>query len=71
VVKILLYSLWYHHIYRWPSGAQVERGVLYIIIRRSELYYTASGIITPVGGRPVHRLREDWIQMLYSIILIS
>jgi len=20
------------------------------------LYYTASGIITPVGGRPVHRL---------------
>ena len=21
--------------------------------------YTASGIITPVGGRPVHRLRED------------
>jgi len=24
-----------------------------LIIRRSELYYTASGIITPVGGRPV------------------
>jgi len=24
----------------------------------SKLYYTASGIITPVGGRPVHRLRE-------------
>jgi len=29
------------------------------IIRRSKLYYTASGIITPVGSRPVHRLRED------------
>jgi len=27
---------------------------------RSKLYYTASGIITPVDGRPVHRLREDW-----------
>ena len=27
--------------------------------RRSKFYYTASGIITPVGGRPVHRLRED------------
>ena len=26
-----------------------------LIIRRSKLYYTASGIITPVGGRPVHR----------------
>jgi len=23
------------------------------------LYYTASAIITPIGGRPVHRLRED------------
>jgi len=23
------------------------------------LHYTASGIITPVGGRLVHRLRED------------
>jgi len=23
------------------------------------LYYTASGIITPIGGRPAHRLRED------------
>jgi len=23
------------------------------------LYYTASGIITPVGGLPVHRLREE------------
>jgi len=29
-----------------------------LIIRRSKLYYTASGIITPVGGRSVHRLRE-------------
>ena len=24
-----------------------------LIIRRSKLYYTASSIITPVGGRPV------------------
>jgi hypothetical protein len=27
-----------------------------LIVRRSKLYYTASGIITPVGGRPVHSL---------------
>ena len=32
-----------------------ERYVL--IIRRSKLCYTTPGIITPVGGRPVHRLR--------------
>ena len=32
-----------------------------LIIRRSQLYYTASGIITPIGGRLVHRLREELI----------
>ena len=25
-----------------------------LIVRRSKLYYTASGITTPIGGRPVH-----------------
>ena len=25
-----------------------------LIVRRIKLYYTASGIITPIGGRPVH-----------------
>ena len=25
--KIVLYSLWYHHTYRWPSRAQIERGL--------------------------------------------
>jgi len=30
-----------------------------LITRRSKLYYTASGIVTPVGGHPVRRLRED------------
>ena len=30
-----------------------------LVVRRSKLYYTASGIITPVSGRLVHRLRED------------
>jgi len=29
-----------------------------LIIRRSKLHYTASGIITPIGGRLVNRLRE-------------
>ena len=23
--QIVLYSLWYHHTYRWPSRAQIER----------------------------------------------
>ena len=29
------------------------------MFRRSKLYYTASGIITPIGGRPVRRLRTE------------
>ena len=29
-----------------------------------KLYYTASGIITPVGGCPVHRFREDLTALL-------
>jgi len=49
-VKIALHSLWYHHTYRWPSRAQVERGL-------SQLHYTVSGIITPIGGCLMHRLR--------------
>jgi len=25
VVKAVLYSIWYHHTWRWPSSTQVER----------------------------------------------
>ena len=35
-----------------------------LIIRRSKFYYTASGIITPVGGRQVHRLRADYVLII-------
>jgi len=27
-VKIVLYSIWYHHTCRWPSLTQVERGLV-------------------------------------------
>ena len=39
-----------------------------LIVRRSKLYYTASGIITPIGGRPVHRLRAQ--QQLFLIVIL-
>jgi len=35
-----------------------------IIIRSSKLFYTASGVITHLGGRPVHRLRDDFSHLL-------
>ena len=38
-----------------------------LIVRRSKLYYTTSGIITPIGGRPVPRLREDRVECMHSI----
>ena len=34
-----------------------------LINRRSKFYYAASGINTPVGGRPVYRLREDSLNL--------
>ena len=52
-----------------------------MLIIRSKLYYTASGIITPVGGRPVHsplptrapdgHLQVRRYQMLYNTSLTS
>ena len=34
-----------------------------LIIRGSKLRYTASGIITPIGGRLVHRLRQSSVNL--------
>jgi len=34
-----------------------------LIMRRSKLYCTASGIVTHVGGRPVHRSQEDSLDL--------
>ena len=55
-VKIVLHSLWYHHTYRCFLFYNKFISCLYmfrahvLIIRRSKLYYTALGIITPIGG---------------------
>ena len=37
-VKIVLYSIWYHHTYRWPSHAQVERGLDGMPVDRTATY---------------------------------
>ena len=34
-----------------------------LILKRSKLFYTVSGIITPIGGRPIHRLRESSLKL--------
>ena len=34
-----------------------------VLIMPSKSYYTASGIITPVGGRPVHVLGKDSLNL--------
>ena len=43
------------------ASTRFEHDVL--IVRRSKLYYTVSGIIKPLGGRPVHRLRQDSLNL--------
>ena len=40
-VKIVLYTIWYHHTCRWQSGAQVESGPPYdehIVLETLEAY---------------------------------
>jgi len=44
--KILFYNKFISCLYMFRTHV--------LIIRRSKLYYTASGIIKPVGGRLVH-----------------
>jgi len=34
-VKIILYSICYHHTCRWPSGAQVESGLQSALVASS------------------------------------
>jgi len=36
-VKIVLYSLWYSHTYRWLSCAEVERGLVAMHSNQSSL----------------------------------
>ena len=40
-----------------------------LIIWRLKLHYTAFGIIKPIGGRLVHRLREDVCVLSYYVYL--
>jgi len=54
--KILFFSTFNSCLYMFRAHV--------LIITRSKLYYTASGIITSIGGRPVHRLREDWLECM-------
>ena len=42
-----------------------------LIIKTSKLHYTASGVITPVGGRLVHRLRKDSLYLCNAILTSS
>jgi len=49
--KILFYNKFIKSLYMFRALCAHHQEV--------KIVYTASGIITTVGGRPVHRLRED------------
>ena len=46
-----------------------------LIVRRAKLYYTVSGIITPIGGRPVHGIAtymcDDTTDCKYNFALLT
>ena len=52
--KILFYDKFIVFLYMFRA---------HVIIIRSKLYYTVSGIVTPVGGRPVHSVRQDSLNL--------
>jgi len=41
-VKIVLYSIWYHHTCRWSSREQVERGLVHLVGFTIEMYQNDS-----------------------------
>jgi len=51
MTKFLFYNKFISFLYMFRAHM--------LIIRRSKLHYTASGIIKPIGSRLVDRLRED------------
>jgi len=42
-VKIVLYSIWYHHTCRWPSGAQVHRTANFDLLVMSTIVLETCG----------------------------
>jgi len=64
-VKIVLYSLWYHHIYMWPSRALSQPVRIHLAISYSNVDTCTAAlhvnrgllplvIISTVLGRPKH-----------------
>ena len=49
--KMLFYNKFISYFYMFRAHV--------LIARRPKLYYTVSGIITPIGGRPVHGTAPD------------
>ena len=74
-VKILLYSIWYHETYRWPSGAQVERVLQSSLNLRTGR--PSIGPIAPIFGhcqnnpRFINRSTFDVLLTVHLSIFIS
>ena len=42
-----------------------------LIVRRAKLYYTVYGIITPIGGRPVHPCTKFYNKFISSLYIFQ
>ena len=66
-VKIILYSIWYHHTCRWPSGAKVERGVLRPVHRLRE--EPSFNLCT--GRSPTGVMIPDAVKYNFDLLMMS
>jgi len=46
-VKIVLYSIWYHHTCRWPSGAHVERVLSLLVLDSFSIFHSPLSYLRP------------------------
>jgi len=71
-VKIVLYSIWYHHTCRWPSGAQVERDSSWIVAVHSYVNIgRPAGFVMPDGCITLIQFHLGVLLLIYLLCLFS
>jgi len=71
-VKIVLYSIWYHDTCRWPSHAQVERGLVSVLAIRCEwnfVTFTQRICVSVKVNDGEHKKQQDR-HCIYSITFV-
>jgi len=65
--KIALHSLWYHHTYRWPSRAQVERGLVPLLESVTQFRYLPLTVFLFKATPPTYHQRFLEYTLMVSV----